>query len=84
MNKKAILQRLKEPSTWAGLGMLAMLLGVDPQRVGMVAQAANAILPFLPVDAGTLAQIITGVSGLAAVALPEKTHANNVGQGATK
>jgi hypothetical protein len=84
VNKKVILQRLKEPSTWAGLGMLAMLLGVDPHKVGMVAQAANAILPLLPVDASTLAQIITGVAGLAAVALPERTHTGNVGQQAGK
>lgn len=52
MNK--ILSRLREPSTMAGLSVLATILGAPPGTIDLVAQ------------------VVAGVAGLAAVALPEK------------
>lgn len=56
-----IKQRLKEPSTWAGLSALAMMFGVsvDPQTL----QALQG-----------LAYIIGGAAASAAVVLPEKSE----------
>ncbi len=48
-----ILNRLREPSTWAGLSALGLLIGVPPGTF----DAAG--------------QIIAGLSGLAAIFLPE-------------
>lgn len=39
-----IIKRLKEPSTLAGLGVLAVLFGVPPGTVDVVVQAAGAVL----------------------------------------
>lgn len=41
MNK--FLTRIKEPSTWAGLAALGMLLGADPVKVDAVHQAGIAL-----------------------------------------
>jgi hypothetical protein len=56
---KYIINRLKEPSTWSGLGMLAVSLGL-----GVPPGTLEAI-----------ASIGVGVAGLAAVLLREKTGA---------
>lgn len=53
MNAKSIANRLKEPSTWAGLSIIATLFGVPPGTFDLVAQ------------------VVAGVAGLAAIALPE-------------
>lgn len=50
---KAVLNRIKEPSTWAGLSVLAALAGVPPGTFELISQ------------------IVMGVAGLAAIALPE-------------
>ena len=50
---QAIINRVKEPSTWAGLGMFAALFGANPTTFGLIQQ------------------VVMGVAGLAAVALPE-------------
>lgn len=50
---RAILNRIKEPSTWAGLSVLAALVGVPPGTFEL------------------LSQVVMGVAGLAAIALPE-------------
>lgn len=49
---KNVFNRLKEPSSWAGLAALAVLLGVDPvkanavvQGVGVLASCAAVLLP---------------------------------------
>lgn len=39
-----VLKRLKEPSTLAGLGVLAVLFGVPPGTVDVVVQAGAAVL----------------------------------------
>jgi hypothetical protein len=49
-----ILNRFREPSTWAGLSALALIFGVPNEAVEQ------------------LAQVVAGVSGLAAVLLPEQ------------
>lgn len=56
---KALAQRMKEPSTWAGLSILAGLFGVNiaPEIMQPVIQA------------------VTGIAGVAAVMLPERTNA---------
>lgn len=72
---KQFVQRLREPSTWAGLGILAVLFGIDPNKVAAVHQVAAVLAPFVPVDGGVLAQTIIAAAGVAAVALPEKQGA---------
>jgi hypothetical protein len=73
MNK--FVQRLKEPSTWAGLAILAITLGLDPHKVAALGQLANAIVPLVPVDGGVLAHVITAAAASAAVFMPEKPGA---------
>lgn len=52
MNWSYFLNRLREPSTMAGLAALGMLFGVDPEKVQTVAGAATAVVAaaavFLP------------------------------------
>ena len=38
-----VLQRLKEPSTWAGLAVLGTLFGVPPGTVEAAAQVAGGV-----------------------------------------
>jgi len=40
---KAILNRLKEPSTWAGIGALAVVFGVPAVQVDAAVQIAVAV-----------------------------------------
>lgn len=74
MNK--FVQRLKEPSTWAGLAILAITFGIDPNKVTALHQVAVALAPLVPLDGGTLAQTILAAAGTAAVVLPEKQRAS--------
>lgn len=70
-----LVQRLKEPSTWAGVSILGMLLGLHPDKLAAVAAVAQAVAPFLPADGGVIAQTVIGLSGLgagAAIVLAEK------------
>jgi len=41
--KQAIVSRLKEPSTWAGLSAIGILFGVPPGTIDLVGQALIAI-----------------------------------------
>jgi hypothetical protein len=66
-----LIQRLKEPSTWAGVAVLGGLFGLDPQKAAAVAQVAQAVVPFVPADGGVIAQTVIGLAGLAAILLPE-------------
>lgn len=78
MNK--FVARLKEPSTWAGLGILAVTLGLDPNKVAVLGHVAAAVAPFVPVDGGILAHIVTAAAAGAAVLLPEsKPAADGIG-----
>jgi len=67
-----LIQRLKEPSTWAGVAAISVLFGLDPNKVAAVTQIAQAVAPFVPVDGGVLAHTIVGLSSLAAIFLPEQ------------
>ena len=40
---KTILQKLREPSTWAGIGMIAAVAGIKPDVMNAIAQAGIAI-----------------------------------------
>lgn len=40
---KALLNRLREPSTWAGISILAALVGVPPGTVDLVAQVVGGL-----------------------------------------
>jgi phage shock protein PspC (stress-responsive transcriptional regulator) len=40
---KKLIQRLKEPSTWAGIAGLAVLFGVDPVKINAITTAAVAV-----------------------------------------
>ena len=55
MSKRIILNRLREPSTWAGFAVLAGVLGV----------------PLLPEQLQAIAQAGAALSGVAAVFIPE-------------
>jgi len=68
MNK--LIQRLKEPSTWAGIAVMALSMGLDPNKVAVVGHLAAALAQFVPVDGGVLAQAIIGAAGGLAVVLP--------------
>ena len=59
MNKYDYLARFREPSTWAGLAILAGLFGVQ----------------IAPADMQAVIQIGTGIAGGLAVLMPEKTAA---------
>ena len=53
---KALLNRLKEPSTWAGIAALVTAFGVPGEQVQAVAQIAvavtGAVAVFMPEKAG--------------------------------
>ncbi|WP_423197140.1 hypothetical protein DFLDMN_000716 [Cupriavidus sp. H19C3] len=38
------LQRLREPSTWAGFAGMAIALGANPDKVNVVAQVVGAVV----------------------------------------
>ena len=46
---KTILQRFKEPSTWAGLSALAVLFGVPPGTADLAVQAVAGVAALLSV-----------------------------------
>jgi hypothetical protein len=41
---RMILNRLREPSSLAGLSVLGVLFGVDPEKANVVVQALGAVL----------------------------------------
>lgn len=55
------MNRVKEPSTWAGLASLAVLFGASPE---MTAQVVSAT--------GSVAQAVGAVGGVLAIVLAEK------------
>lgn len=79
---KKLLNRFKEPSTWAALAALSVLFGVPPQTaqtvvtaVGVIADAANA-LGITPEAAATAVQAApAAIAGAVAILLPERTGA---------
>lgn len=78
-----LIQRLKEPSTWAGIAAIGVMFGLDPNKVAAVTQIAQAVAPFVPVDGGVIAHTVTGLAGLAAIFLPEtKVRADAPADGA--
>jgi hypothetical protein len=55
------LNRIKEPSTWAGLASLAVLLGANPETTSQVVNAG-----------GSVAHAVGAVAGLMAIFMREK------------
>lgn len=43
------LNRLREPSTWAGIGGLAVQLGANPDKVNVASQVVGCVLAALAV-----------------------------------
>ena len=41
--KKLFLQRIREPSTWAGFAALGALLGIPAETIGLVGQVAMGV-----------------------------------------
>lgn len=78
-----IKNRLKEPSTWAGLAMLSLIFGADPTKVQAVTQVASAAAAFVPADGGGyLAHLLTALGAGLAIYLPEtRTAATPPAQG---
>ncbi len=53
MNKlKLIADRLKEPSTWAGLSVLGVLLGLPPGTVDLVGQVVGGVAALAAIALG--------------------------------
>jgi hypothetical protein len=53
MNKlKLIAERLKEPSTWAGLSVLGVLLGLPPGTVDLVGQVVGGVAALAAIALG--------------------------------
>lgn len=67
----AFVQRLKEPSTWAGLAVMALSFGLGADKLSALGHIVSAIAPFVPVDGGVLAHAIIAASAGVAVVLPE-------------
>lgn len=44
-----VIQRLREPSTWAGIAAAAVAVGANPDKVNVMAQAVAGILSALAV-----------------------------------
>jgi hypothetical protein len=40
---KVLLNRLREPSTWAGISILAALFGIPPGTIDLVAQVVGGV-----------------------------------------
>jgi hypothetical protein len=40
---KVFIQRLREPSTWAGLSVLGLLFGIDAVKLNAIAEAGVAV-----------------------------------------
>lgn len=40
---KAILERIKEPSTWAGLSVLGVVFGLPPGTIDLVGQIVGGV-----------------------------------------
>lgn len=49
MNRFAILKRFKEPSTWAGLSVIAALAGVPPGTFDLITQVCMGLASLLAV-----------------------------------
>lgn len=80
---KSFVQRLSEPSTWAGLAVLGALFGINAHTVATVGQVAGALVPAVPADGGGyLGHIITAVAAGLAVLLPESQAAAPAAAGA--
>lgn len=53
--RKLILQRLREPSTWAGLSVLGVVFGLPPgsiELVGQIVAGAAGLMAILAPEAG--------------------------------
>lgn len=78
---KKLLNRLKEPSSWAALAALSIMFGVRPETahavvagLGVVVDAAGA-LGLTPDDVqAAVVAVPTVVAGAAAFLLPEKAR----------
>jgi hypothetical protein len=72
--KEILKKRLKEPSTWAGLSVLAVLFGVPAATADAISGVATAVIGMA--DTGLTADALThalgAVAALGAVFLPEK------------
>jgi uncharacterized membrane protein YuzA (DUF378 family) len=70
---KVILNRLKEPSTWAGFAALATLFGVSPVVSNAVLHIVGAVSDGASIGgpAGVV-QAIVGICAAAAVLIPER------------
>lgn len=69
---KAILNRLKEPSTWAGFAALGTLFGVKPELISAVGDAAIALFTVgAAPNPATIVGAVTAVCSAAAVLIPE-------------
>lgn len=46
---KLLVDRLKEPSTWAGLAGIAMLMGLSTDQFNLYVQAVTGVLTFMAI-----------------------------------
>jgi hypothetical protein len=73
---KKILNRFKEPSTWAGLSVLAVVFGVPAATADAVANVATAMIGMgdAGVTGASVSSSLTALAALVAVVLPEKVR----------
>jgi hypothetical protein len=69
---RKIINRLKEPSTWAGFAALAVMFGVPPVAAEAVLGAANAIAGTAASDPHGVTMAVSAVFSALAIFLPEK------------
>jgi hypothetical protein len=69
---KALIKRIKEPSTWAGLAALATLFGAPTAAVDAVLAVVNTVAGAGVATPSGVVQTVGAVCALAAVLLPER------------
>lgn len=73
----SVLQRIKEPSTWAGLAVLLAVLGVPALHVELLGQAVNGLAAL----AGAVAVFLPESKPAEVTSKPENTAAGAISRG---
>jgi hypothetical protein len=69
---KRILNRLKEPSTWAGFAALAVMFGVPPAAARVALDVVNVVAGSDVSTVAGIVQAVVATCAAGAVLLPEK------------
>lgn len=69
---RKIINRLKEPSTWAGFAALAVMFGVPTATANAVLGVVNAVAGASGVTPVDIGHVVGAVCAAAAVFIPER------------